>query len=810
MKNGLITLVALLAILPAFAQSRNNLVMPSVDPEADSIAFARVRARMDSIRKHRPTVAVVLGGGGARGMAHIGMLKYMEELGIPVDLVGGTSMGGLVSGLYSLGYDANYLDSLMKAIDWSVMMSDKVPDSYQSYKRRKYNERFAINIPFHYEKEDAMARLRREMDLEKAMGRTETRTSDMGTEVMAKVGMGMPDGFLFGYNVRNTLSSVTIGYQDSLAFDNLPIPFFCVATDMFSMSEKNWTSGSLVDAMRSTMAIPFYFRPVRTQGMVLSDGGTRNNFPVDIARAMGADIVIGSEMPVDRKLTDLGSAASLLMQNITMMSSDAARKNREKTDILLQHELPGYNMLSFDDKSVDNIIRMGYELAKEHKDEFEAVARWVGGAQSRALRNEPAVDLGQQKILIGAIGIEGITPKERRLLLGSRFMPKGGRYGKEEVEALISYLYGTRAFESVTYRISGTEEPYTLIFDCQKGQTNEFGAGVHVDNDEVVYAGAFIGIGTRKLSGARLMTEFKIGNNPIMNIEASYKPIRNAPIIGVGLLTRYQDFMYQYYRKDAFYHALHTRLNLYIEDPRLVYGKARFGLSWEMEPFENYIDAESQWKGYDWRSRWASAFSNLRLETFNDGYFPTKGMRIALNARYVFYGYATYMEDRDDPAGEYKQGKVPPYFTGVASIAGAMTSGRLTFLPRVYLGWTSTDGGMMDFVHVVSAGGVVASRYVDNQIPFFGRPSGMMVFDGFLASPQMDFQYRLNHKNYLTLKTALLQNSSYFLGLLDHRPDAIAVGLEFGRKTVAGPLQIGAHWCDLSGFGLNLSFGYNF
>ena len=125
------------------------------------------------------------------------------------------------------------------------------------------------------------------MDLEKVMDDIETRSSDVATEVMTQVGMGLPDGYLFGYNVRNTLSSVSVGYQDSLSFEHLPIPFFCVATDMYSMSEKNWTSGLLVDAMRSTMAIPFYFRPVRTQDMVLSDGGTRNNFPVDIAKAMG-------------------------------------------------------------------------------------------------------------------------------------------------------------------------------------------------------------------------------------------------------------------------------------------------------------------------------------------------------------------------------------------------------------------------------------------------------------------------------------------------------------------------------------------
>ena len=378
----LLILLTLSFSLQGFAQ--NTLIAPSVDPVGDSLAIERVKARLDSIRQYRPTVAVVLGGGGARGMAHLGVLRYMEELGIPVDLIGGTSMGGLVSGLYSMGYGATYLDSLVRAIDWTVMMSDKVPDSFQTYKVRRNKERFAISIPFHYDNEDMKARIERQTRYDKNYEQSDTRTGDMGQEMMAKIGMGLPDGFLFGFNVRNTLSSVSVGYQDSLAFDKLPVPFYCVATDMLSLKEKNWTSGQLVDAMRSTMAIPGYFRPVSLEGMVLVDGGTRNNFPVDLAKAMGADIIIGSEMPSVRTLADLGNFANIAMQHITLLSADISENNREYTDILLQHELKGYTMLSFDSESVADIISQGYALAKENKEAFEDIARRVGNNATEA------------------------------------------------------------------------------------------------------------------------------------------------------------------------------------------------------------------------------------------------------------------------------------------------------------------------------------------------------------------------------------------------------------------------------------------
>ena len=805
----LLLLAALCCILPAaaLAQNANGLVMPSVDPVADSVAIARVRARMDSIRQHRPTVAVVLGGGGARGMAHIGMLKYMEELGIPVDLVGGTSMGGLVSGLYALGYDADYLDSLVRAIDWTVMMSDKVPDSYQTYRRRKNKERFVLTIPFHYEDADVLARARKEIQFDRAMSHSETRTSDMAAEMVAKAGLGMPDGFLFGFNIRNTLSSVSVGYQDSLAFDRLPLPFYCVATDMYSMSEKNWTEGSMVDAMRSTMAIPFYFRPVRTGGMVLSDGGTRNNFPVDIARAMGADIVIGSEMPVPRSLAELNSVVSLVMQNISMMSSDAARVNRPRTDILLQHELPGYNMLSFDEESVKEIIHQGYELAKANSDAFEEVARKVG-AQPRKLNHPRAIDLGRQKVLVGGFDVEGITPKEKQFLLGSRFLSKEGLYGRKEIEAIVSYLYGTRAFESVTYRLVGEGEPYTLVFDCQRGQTNEIGIGIHADIDEIVYASTFVGLNTRKLSGPRFLAELKLGNNPIINLEGSYKPLSRLPIFGFGVQTR----LLQESGSGAASTTLLNRLNLFAEDATLVYGKMRLGLSADLDPIESYSGPE----GGNWmvnvKSAWLSTFANLTVETFNDGYFPTKGFRFVANGRYMFSAKREAWDVEVDAMG---LSKVQPYFVGVTSLEAALTAGRFTFLPRYYFGYTNATQNQIHFGHRIVTGGLIPGRYFEYQLPFFGMTRGYNHYVGFTNSPQADLRFQLNHKNYLTARSALLTNSLKFRDLYNFKGNTThsydyAFSLDYGRKTALGPVQVGAVWSNRSKFGWYFSLGFDF
>ena len=808
-------LTALLALfLSISVLAQNGLNMPSVDPVGDSLAILRVRARMDSIRQHRPTVAVVLAGGGALGMAHLGVLRYMEEQGIPVDLIGGTSMGGLVSGLYSLGYGERYLDSLVRSIDWTVMMSDKIPDSYQTYKVRRNKERFAISVPWHYEDTDKEARAQRQLRFRKTFEQRDNRSGDMMDEMMSKLGLGMPDGYLFGFNVRNTLSSVSVGYQDSLAFDALPIPFYCVATDMHTMKEKNWTSGNIVDAMRSTMAIPIYFRPVRTEGMVLSDGGTRNNFPVDIARAMGADIVIGSEMPSSRDLSDLGSIVGLAMQNISMMTTESLDKNRAMTDVLLQHKLEGYNMLSFDSESVDDIIARGYALAQEKGEEFAQVARLVG-RQETGPKEKTAVDLRYRKVKVGAVRIEGINDREREYLLSPIPLPLDSLYDRSTVENILSTLYGTRAFESVTYRMEGREEPYTLVFDCQKGQTNEFGVSAHVDFDEKVYVGILGGFGTRKLYGPRLTTELKLGTVSSLMADFAYKPIGQLPVFGISAKATYSDFKYQDKGDAARYIGLNTRAEIYAEDARLNYGDVRMGFAMENEPYESYLDNSLEWTGWDWRSRWFSTFADLRYDTFNERYFPTKGFQLALKTRYVFDGFSIYLEGEtegeEDVEAGHTEGKVPPYSVGVAHASVVLPLGsRLALQPSLYAGWMTETPGHMNLVHTLTAGGTLAGRYVENQLPFFGFNTGFWVCQHYAMTAQADLRYRINHKNFVTLRGGVFHDTDHIPDFFKDRLDAYAFGLEIGQKSVAGPMKLGVQWCNRTKFSVALSVGFDF
>ena len=816
-------LISTLLFACSLALGAQAQILESANPQADSAAFARVRERMDSIRQYRPTVGLVLAGGGARGLAHLGVIKYLEELGIPVDVVTGTSMGGLVGGLYAMGYTHDQLDSLVRAIDWPVMMSDNIPNTNISYRLRKYRDRFVIRIPFHYDDEDLEERFRRERLVDKLGEEAGHGSNDMLKEAVTKMGIGMPDGYLFGLNVRDMLSSVSVGYQDSLSFAELPIPYACVATDMYTMTPKYWTSGSLPDAMRSTMAIPFYFRAVRTEGAVLLDGGMRNNFPVDLAKEMGADIIIGSEMSVPRQLDELNSPVDLLFQTITLLSKETAGPARQMVDFEVNHELKGYNMLSFDEKSVDDIINQGYQNALANKESFEAVAALVAGkAVPTVRRPAPAVNLAQKKVRVGSIRFEGITQQELRAVLHPKDYPKDMEFDREKVERLLNKIYGSNVFESVTYHLEGREEPYVLVFDCQKGQVNDFAIGVRADTDETVALALHLGLGTRRLMGPRFTADLKLGTNPALTLDFSRKFAKGIPTIGVDFRTRLMR------TNIGWDNSVEERLwsiaaDVYLEDSRMTRGTFRVGLTAEMDPYEQYLSYGETWKDWDWKSYWLSAFANFKFDTFDDGYFPTRGVRLTLKGRYNFAGYSidldkNYAVLEEDPALT-EGGRVPRYISTLASVEAAFSIGNhFTILPKLYAAWYQPFGvnimsylarDYMNMKHTTMLGGFMPDRYTEFQIPFFLWPANTRNSSPYTAMAQLDLRYCIARKNYVSIRSGVLVRGDELRDFAENYK-YWAFGAEYARQTPVGPLRLAAQWGRIGGFSVYASIGFDF
>ncbi len=276
---------------------------------------------------NRPTIGLVLQGGGALGLAHVGVITWLEEHHIPVNYVAGTSMGGLVGGVYSTGRNAAELRDVVNGINWDQVMAGQTPFTDLSYRQ----------------KEDA-------------------RDYPNSMEFGIRKGIQFPEGFNSGQQVSLILDQVALPYSEIKSFNDLPIPFACVATDLVSGRPKVFRSGSLSLALRSTMSLPGIFTPVRTKDAIYADGGLLQNIPVEVAKQMGADITLAvhlAEAPLrpDANLSSFG----VLGQSISVMISANELKSMESADLLISVPLQKYNALSFD--KADEIIKLGYEAA---------------------------------------------------------------------------------------------------------------------------------------------------------------------------------------------------------------------------------------------------------------------------------------------------------------------------------------------------------------------------------------------------------------------------------------------------------------
>jgi len=292
----------------------------------------------------RPRVAVVLSGGGAKGMAHIGVLKVMERAGIPVDIVTGTSMGAIVGGLYACGWNATELDSIVRKQDWKFLLSDRAEYRSQDLDERKRQNTYILSKTFTLQR----------------------HSTEKG-------------GLIEGRNLMKLFRHLTSGYTDSMNFSRLPIPFACVSTDIVDNTEYDWHGGRLPVAMRASMSIPAVFSPVRVDDHVLVDGGLRNNYPVDLARQMGADYVIGATVQdPPRTAGDLKTSGDILLQIVDVNCKNKYDENMANTDVLVRVNTKGHTPASFTPAAIDTLIRRGEEGAMAHWGQLMALKMRLG------------------------------------------------------------------------------------------------------------------------------------------------------------------------------------------------------------------------------------------------------------------------------------------------------------------------------------------------------------------------------------------------------------------------------------------------
>lgn len=358
-----------------------------------------------------PKVAVVLSGGGAKGAAHVGALKVIEEAGVPVDMIIGTSMGAIIGGLYSVGHTPECLDSILKSQDWASIFTDKKKELEQSFLAREREEKYIITLP--------LERGARQDSLQSINSRA---------------------GFIEGRNIVKMFQKlIAPQYKGDIQFDALPTRFACVAVDIVSGKEIIFHSGNLETAIRSSMSIPGVFQPVRKDNMLLIDGGILNNYPVDIAREMGADIVIGVNVGEGMLNADrLKSVMDIANQVTGIYEAKKRNKNIQDTDIYIKVDTKGYTMASFTNEAIDTLIRRGEEAAYSQIDKLKDLANKLGGnAKQMEGRGNHYEDSDSSHINTDEYTFEPFPADAISL---------GANFNQEEMASLIVQTYKTLPF----------------------------------------------------------------------------------------------------------------------------------------------------------------------------------------------------------------------------------------------------------------------------------------------------------------------------------------------------------------------------
>lgn len=372
-------------------------------------------AQPPETKSPRPKIGLVLEGGGALGFAHIGVIEWMEQHHIPVDYVAGTSMGGLVGGLYASGQSPQEIQTFVGGIQWSKVLGGGVSYSALSFRRKEDKLAFPNRI-----------------------------------ELGLKNGLSVPEGLNSGSAVGLLLDKEMLPYYDLKKFDDLPIPFRCVATDMTTGGAHVFSDGSLAQAMRATMSIPGVFAPVQHGGHFFSDGGAVDNLPVDVAQKMGAQVIIAVFLdtgPFDPK--SISSLGGVLGRNLGIIVQANERESMKNATILLKADVSGFTSGDFEQSA--KIIPQGVKVAESHAAEMEKYALndadWAAYVAARDARRKVQVPSPQ------FIDVYGMTGAQKAEV--SRQFAKyiGQPIDTQKIDLTIADLEGTGIYSSISYNM---------------------------------------------------------------------------------------------------------------------------------------------------------------------------------------------------------------------------------------------------------------------------------------------------------------------------------------------------------------------
>lgn len=695
-------------------------------------------------KEGKPKVGVVLSGGGAKGLAHIGVLKVLEEEGVEISYIGGTSMGAIVGGLYAAGYSANELDSIFRGLDADAMLRDYTPRGSKNFFEKRNDELYALSLPF------------------------------------KKFRIGFPTALSKGLYNYTTVNRLTDHVRHIRDFDSLPIPFVCIATDIETGGEVVLRRGVLPDAILASGAFPSLYAPVEIDGRLLIDGGVTNNYPIEEVKKMGADIIIGVDVQDPLKTRDqIKGATGVLIQINNYQMIQKMEGKREMTDIYIKPDISGFTVVSFEDGI--EIIKKGEEAGRAIIDRL----RPLGVGQRIEKERVPV----QDSLYVEQIRISGLNNYTRAYVIGKLSFKPGSRITYDIFNNGISNLNATQNFTGISYCFDKGTRGEVLNLKLTENPVDRYlKFGLHYDG---LYKSAILVNLTQKNLMRRndvASVDVILGDNFRYNLDYY---IDNGFYISYGLHSHFNGFN-RNISSDYVVGELIDLLGVesvnvdYSDWTNQVYLQTIFaqrfllggGLEYKHVKIksETIQDIDPVFDDSDY----LSLYGYLKFDSYDSQFFPSEG--------WFFSGEAKAFVYSSDYTGGFERFTL---IKGEIGTAKTLCDG-LTIQVQSETGLSLGENQVPTFDFMLGGYGY----YMNNSFRhFYGYDFLTLSGNSYIKGMAM-LDYEFAKKNHLNL-SANYANVGYNLyeeGLMFSWPSFSGYALGYGMETIIGPLELKHSW----------------
>jgi len=692
-------------------------------------------------QKKQPKVGLVLSGGGAKGFAHVGVLKEIEKAGIQIDYIGGTSMGAIVGGLYAAGYSASQIEKIVIDTDFYSLLRDKNPRKAKPFFEKEHGEKYSLELPI-----------------------------DKGK-------IGLPQGVSKGQNVLSFLTQLLSPVDSISDFSKLPIPFFCIATDVETGNQVKLTSGFLPLALRASGSFPTLLNPIEIDDKLLIDGGVANNFPVDEMKKTGVDIIIGVNVQSELfKKEKIKTVLDVLGQ---ISNYQIYKRNVEQianTDVYIHPDIYDYSVVSFD-KSLE-ILSKGVQIGKKFSKTFDSIAKL------QSIKRKP-IDLvyKDSEFSVDKIDITGNKNYTRAYVLGKLKLQEGDKITYKKLATKVSYLSATDNFKMIHFNVKNTSDGKTVLLNIKENKLkSSLRLGVHYD---LVYkSGVLINVNKKNILSKNdaVSLDLVVGDQPRYSLQYfvdngfyysygfssrfnSFKTNVKSNSSGINLINlQYRDFTNRVYVQTTFDRKFAIGLGL--EYQKLVSETETISTATN-EPFV-FDDSD-----------YFNLYSYVKLDTYDDKYYPKKGM--LLDARFKWY-----MSSSD-----YKKDFIQ--FSQVRGQIGFAKTfyKNFTFLFESEAGFTLGKVNSTTFDFLL---GGYNKNFINNFIPFYGYEINALSEQSFLKST-FNLRFNVSDKqfvhflaNYARVDNSVLKGGNLF----NDTKSGYAFG--YSINSIIGPIDLKYSW----------------